>query len=316
MTNGTADPPTPTSSASDPPLGPLPPLDRTAANHSDSDGGQSNTGSRRLVFVLHCRRTRQSPVLIRNTVRLLTRTVLPPRRSLIRYNSSTLPALPSSLLHHQSSKSSESDLSTSTLPISSSTLPIHSSSSHTLFKLPLSQPETGLLLNSTSPTSTNNPPSSSASPGAPPVQRPPMPQTSLALTPPRDTPSCGFNGCPASHPASSPGLVLPLGSGSPVSAPGGELVPVALSQTEGGGLGFSVTTGGQSGQLVVVRRVWDRRQCPSLQLGDAIVKINGADVQSLSLSQVNTMSPTCSQSVLRWFFCMCWLSKNMICLTE
>lgn len=61
---------------------------------------------------------------------------------------------------------------------------------------------------------------------------------------------------------------------------------MALGQSEGGGLGFSVTAGGQGGQLAVVRRVWDRRQCPSLQAGDAIMKINGADVQSLSLSQV------------------------------
>ncbi|XP_028265426.1 membrane-associated guanylate kinase, WW and PDZ domain-containing protein 3-like [Parambassis ranga] len=251
ITNGLTGPPTPTSS--DPPLGPPPPPVRTPPNHSDSDGGLSSAGTR--------------------------------RSSLIRYNSSTLPALSSSsLLQHQSSKSSESDLSTSTLPVSSATLPI----SHNVSKLPLSQPETGLIQNSTSATSTNNTPSSTP-PGGP-VQRPPMPQTSLALTPPRDIPPCGFNGCPASHQVSSPvsrgnpGLVLPLGS--PGTASGGELVPVALGQSEGGGLGFSVTAGGQGGQLAVVRRVWDRRQCPSLQAGDAIVKINGADVQSLSLSQV------------------------------
>ncbi|XP_035512184.1 membrane-associated guanylate kinase, WW and PDZ domain-containing protein 1-like [Morone saxatilis] len=258
MTNGLTGPPTPTSS--DAPLGPPPLPERTAANHSDSDGGVSNAGTR--------------------------------RSSLIRYNSSTLPALSSSsLLHHQSSKSSESDLSTSTLPISSSTLPIASSSSHTLSKLPLSQPETGLLQNSTSPTTANNPTSSSTPSGAP-VQRPLMPQTTLALTPPREVPPCGFNGCPANHQAPSPasrgnpGLVLPLGAGSPASTPGGELVPVALGCSESGGLGFSVTAGGQGGQLAVVRRVWDRRHCPSLQPGDAIVKINGADVQSLSFSQV------------------------------
>ncbi|TMS00991.1 Membrane-associated guanylate kinase, WW and PDZ domain-containing protein 3 [Larimichthys crocea] len=261
MTNGLTGPPTPTSS--EPPLGPpLPPLERTAASHSDCDGGLSSAGTR--------------------------------RSSLIRYNSNTLPALSSSsLLHHQSSKSSESDLSTSTLPISSSTLPITSSSSHALSKLPLSQAETGLLQNSTSPTTANNPtlPSSSTPPGAP-VQRPPMPQTSIPVTPPRDVPPCGFNGCPANHQAPSPtsrgnpGLVLPLGAGSPGSAPGGELVPVPLRRSESGGLGFSVTAGGQGGQLAVVRRVWDRRHCPSLQPGDAIVKINGADVQSLSFSQV------------------------------
>ncbi|KAI3357937.1 hypothetical protein L3Q82_016314, partial [Scortum barcoo] len=257
ITNGLTGPPTPTSY--DPPLGPPPAPERTPVNHSDSDGGLSNAGTR--------------------------------RSSLIRYNSSTLPALSSSLLHHQSSKSSESDLSTSTLPISSSTLPITSSSSHTLSKLPLSQPETGLLQNSTSPTLANNPTSYSTPPGAP-VQHPPMPQTSVALTPPRDVLPCGFNGCPANHQAPSPasrgnpGLVLPFAAGSPVSTPGGELVPVALGRSESGGLGFSVTAGGQGGQLAVVRRVWDRRHCPSLQPGDAIVKINGADVQSLSFSQI------------------------------
>ncbi|KAF7649415.1 hypothetical protein LDENG_00141560 [Lucifuga dentata] len=222
--NGLAGPSTPTSS--DPLLGAPPPPERMTANHSDSDGGQSNAGTR--------------------------------RSSLIRYNS-------------------KSDLSSSTLPIASS---------HTLSKLPLSQPESGL-----SPTAARNAVASTTPPGAP-VQRPPMPQTSLALTPPRDVPPCGFNGCPASHqpPPSTtrtnPGLVLPLRASSPGSAPGGELVPVALGRNEGGGLGFSVTAGGQGGQLAVVRRVWDRRQCPSLQPGDAIIKINGADVQSLTFSQV------------------------------
>ena len=216
---------------------------------------------------------------------LLTCVLSPPlRSSLIRYNSSTLPTLSSSsLLLHQSSKSSESDLSTSTLPIASS---------HLLSKLPLSQPESGLLQNSTSPNSSSNPAPSSTPPCAAPAQRPPMPQTSLALTPPRDVPPCGFNGCPASHQALSPaargnpGLVLSLGAGSPGPGPGRELVPVALGRSESGGLGFSVAAGGQGGQQAVVRRVWDRRQCPSLQAGDAIVKINGADVLSLSFTQV------------------------------
>ena len=64
------------------------------------------------------------------------------------------------------------------------------------------------------------------------------------------------------------------------------MVPVALAQNEGGrGLGFGVTAGGQGGQLTVVKRVWDRRQCSSLQPGDVIVKINGADIQSLSFAQ-------------------------------
>ncbi|XP_029011514.1 membrane-associated guanylate kinase, WW and PDZ domain-containing protein 3 isoform X4 [Betta splendens] len=254
MTNGMTGPSTPTSSASDP-LGPQPPLDRATTNHSDSDGGQSSTESRRY---------------------------------LIRYNSSTLPAFSSSsLLHHQNSKSSESDLSTSTLPISSATLPFNSSSSHTLSKLPVSEPETSLIQNSSSHTSADKPHPSSASPGVPAI-----PQKAPAMTPPRDVPSCGFNGCPANHQAPSlasrgnPGLVLPLGPGLPMSPPDGELVPVALGRNDGGGLGFSMTAGGQGGQLAVVRRVWDQRQCPSLQPGDTIMKINGADVQSLSLSQV------------------------------
>lgn len=64
-----------------------------------------------------------------------------------------------------------------------------------------------------------------------------------------------------------------------------------LGRSESGGLGFSVTAGGPGGQLAVVRRVWDRRHCPSLQPGDAIVKINGADVQSFTFSQVNEFEP-------------------------
>ncbi|XP_030639361.1 membrane-associated guanylate kinase, WW and PDZ domain-containing protein 3 isoform X2 [Chanos chanos] len=174
------------------------------------------------------------------------------RASLIRnYNHNSLPA-PSLL--HQSSKSSESDLSSATLPIS---------------KLPLPQPEVG----------------TAVTPGAPVNQRPLMPQTSLIVSPPTEVPPCGFNGCPANNPPrSAPGnLTSP---GAPGGGGGGELVPVALGKSEGGGMGFSVTAGGQGGQLAVVKRVWDRRQCPSLQPGDAIIKINGADVQSLSFAQV------------------------------
>ncbi|XP_014835584.1 PREDICTED: polycystic kidney disease protein 1-like 3 [Poecilia mexicana] len=247
MTNGLAGPPTPTSSEAS--QVPPPYADRTPPSHSDSDGGQSNTGTR--------------------------------RSSLIRYNSSTLPALSSSsLLLHQSSKSSESDLSTSTLPNVSS-------SSHVLSKLPLTQIDLGLLQDFS--VSSSDPASSSAPPSAP-AQRQQMPQTSFSAPPPRDVPPCGFNGCPANHaltPSSSrgpAGLVLPLGS--PGSAHRGELVPVALGHSESGGLGFSVTAGGQGGQQAVVRRVWDRRQCPSLQAGDVVMKINGADVQSLSFTQV------------------------------
>lgn len=213
----------------------------------------------------------------------------------MRYNSSTLPALSSSsLLQHQSSKSSESDLSTSALPNPSSMLPLASTSSHTLPRLPLSQPETGLLQSSPSPpnpTISSSFDCSSTPPGAP-VQRPLMPQTSMPMTPPIDVPPCGFSGCPANHQPSpsasrgTSGLALPMNVGTAGSGSGGELVPVALGHSESGGLGFSVTAGGQGGQMVVVRRVWDRRQCPLLQPGDAIVKINGADVQSLNFSQV------------------------------
>lgn len=64
---------------------------------------------------------------------------------------------------------------------------------------------------------------------------------------------------------------------------------MAVGRSDSGGLGFSVTAGGQGGQQAVVRRVWDHRQCPLLQAGDAIVKINGADVQSLNFSQVNPL---------------------------
>ncbi|XP_066501026.1 membrane-associated guanylate kinase, WW and PDZ domain-containing protein 3 isoform X2 [Hoplias malabaricus] len=171
------------------------------------------------------------------------------RASLIRtYNNNTLPT-PS--LAHQSSKSSESDLSSGTLP--------------------LPQPEVG---------------PAAAHPGAPSSQRPLMPQTSLAVPPPTEHPPCGFNGCPANNPPRP----APSGLGSPSSSSaagtGGELLPVALGRSEGGGMGFSVTAGGPGGQLALVKRVWDRRQCPSLQPGDAIIKINGADVQSLSFAQV------------------------------
>ncbi|KAG9270708.1 membrane-associated guanylate kinase, WW and PDZ domain-containing protein 1-like isoform X1 [Astyanax mexicanus] len=171
------------------------------------------------------------------------------RASLIRtYNNNTLPA-PS--LAHQSSKSSESDLSTGTLP--------------------LPQPEVG---------------SAAAPPGAPSSQRLLMPQTSLVISPPTELPPCGFNGCPANNPPRPAPGSLGSPSGSSGAGAGGELVPVALGRSEGGGMGFSVTAGGQGGQLALVKRVWDRRQCPSLQPGDAIIKINGADVQSLSFAQV------------------------------
>lgn len=173
------------------------------------------------------------------------------RASLVRsYNNNSLPA-PSH--GHHSSKSSDSDNSS--------------------VALPLPQPEVGQTV---------------PLPGAPGTQRPPMPQTTLAVAPPTELPPCGFNGCPANNPPRPHpgGLGSPGAPGGVGCRGGGELVPVALGRSEGGGMGFSVTAGGQGGQLAVVKRVWDRRQCPSLQPGDAIIKINGADVQSLSFAQV------------------------------
>lgn len=68
---------------------------------------------------------------------------------------------------------------------------------------------------------------------------------------------------------------------------GRELVPIALAKCkQDGSLGFSLMAGGQGGRTAVVKRVLDRQQCNGLQPGDAIVKINGADVQSLSFIQV------------------------------
>lgn len=118
------------------------------------------------------------------------------------------------------------------------------------------------------------------------------PQTSHLRPPPTpDSPHHrsfnGFHGntSPTASPsnASSPGA-MSQGSGFG-GLSGGELVPVVLAQSEGG-LGFSVTAGGPGGRMTIVKRVWDRKQCSSLQPGDAIIKINGADVQSLSFTQV------------------------------
>ncbi|XP_030641043.1 membrane-associated guanylate kinase, WW and PDZ domain-containing protein 1-like [Chanos chanos] len=154
---------------------------------------------------------------------------------------------------------------------------------------------------------------------APPISRLPLPQTQegsmvlstsprrrtysqllrpnpSVLTPPMSAQSdhlhFTFNGVASASSGSpnsstqSPGA-MSGGSGGGIWGGGGELVPVALGQCEsGGGLGFSVTAGGHDGHLTVVKRVWDRRQCSGLQPGDTIVKINGADVQSLSFAQV------------------------------
>ncbi|XP_061666473.1 membrane-associated guanylate kinase, WW and PDZ domain-containing protein 1 [Syngnathoides biaculeatus] len=99
--------------------------------------------------------------------------------------------------------------------------------------------------------------------------------------------SDGFGG--DGGPAAGPGKMSSPGGGL-AGFTGGELVPVALAQSEADrGLGFSLMASGPGGGSTVVRRVWDRKQCNTLQPGDAVVKINGADVQSLSLAQVQTV---------------------------
>lgn len=122
------------------------------------------------------------------------------------------------------------------------------------------------------------------------------PQHSL-LTPPSSAHSDGpyftFNGTASASSGSpnsipSPGAMSAvIGSGVGGMAGSGELVPVALAKCErGSNMGFSVTAGGHGGRQTLVKKVWDHRQCNGLQSGDAIVKINGADVQSLSFAQV------------------------------
>ncbi|TRY60434.1 hypothetical protein DNTS_027255, partial [Danionella cerebrum] len=123
------------------------------------------------------------------------------------------------------------------------------------------------------------------------------PQNAL-LTPPSsihsDGPYFTFNGT-ASASSGSPNSSLPspgplsalMGGGVGGLPGGGELVPVALAKCErGSNMGFSVTAGGHGGRQTLVKKVWDHRPCNGLQAGDAIVKINGADVQSLSFAQV------------------------------
>ncbi|XP_042618566.1 membrane-associated guanylate kinase, WW and PDZ domain-containing protein 1-like isoform X5 [Cyprinus carpio] len=123
------------------------------------------------------------------------------------------------------------------------------------------------------------------------------PQHSL-LTPPSSAHSDGpyftFNGTASASSGSlnssipSPGAMSAVvGSGVGGMAISGELVPVVLAKCErGSNMGFSVTAGGHGGRQTLVKKVWDHRQCIGLQSGDAIVKINGADVQSVSFAQV------------------------------
>ncbi|XP_070696371.1 membrane-associated guanylate kinase, WW and PDZ domain-containing protein 1 [Pempheris klunzingeri] len=190
------------------------------------------------------------------------------RASMIRNHNNNSLSTPPRHLRYGTSKSSESDLSTCTLSGS---------------RLPLPQ----------------SPRRPSSSPGGPHSAHSRLfrPQTSHLRPPPTpDSPHHrnfnGFHGnsSPTASPSSvsSPGA-MSMGSGVG-SFSGGELVPVALAQSERDrGLGFSVTAGGPGGRMTIVKRVWDRKQCNSLQPGDAIVKINGADVQSLSSAQVQTV---------------------------
>ncbi|KAK3566072.1 hypothetical protein QTP86_025244, partial [Hemibagrus guttatus] len=107
------------------------------------------------------------------------------------------------------------------------------------------------------------------------------------LTPPTSVHSDGPYFTFGSANSGSPGSSVPSPGG--MSNGGGrELVPIALAKCgHDGSLGFSLIAGGQGGRAAVVKRVWDRQQCNGLQPGDTIVKINGADVQSLSFIQVH-----------------------------
>ncbi|XP_058873315.1 membrane-associated guanylate kinase, WW and PDZ domain-containing protein 3 isoform X2 [Acipenser ruthenus] len=89
---------------------------------------------------------------------------------------------------------------------------------------------------------------------------------------------CGFHSCPGN---------TNQGSAAQAGVPevGGEYIPVPVGRSEQGA-GFTVGGGGPGGGLAVVKRVLDRRQCPALEPGDAIVKVNGASVQSLSFPQL------------------------------
>ncbi|XP_041859206.1 membrane-associated guanylate kinase, WW and PDZ domain-containing protein 3 isoform X2 [Melanotaenia boesemani] len=187
------------------------------------------------------------------------------RASMIRNHNNNSLSTPPHPFRYGTSKSSESDLSTCTIPGS---------------RLPL-------------PESPRRP---SSSPGGPRSTHSHFFRAHTSHLRPlsnQESPHHrGFNGFHGNtSPTASPSAVTSPGGmsvGSGVGGfSGGELIPVALAQTEGDrGLGFSVTAGGPGGRMTLVERVWDRKQCNSLQPGDAIVKINGADIQSLSFDQI------------------------------
>ncbi|XP_008276372.1 membrane-associated guanylate kinase, WW and PDZ domain-containing protein 2 [Stegastes partitus] len=243
---------------------PLPPYRRSSLSHAASSPPVRPPRSLRSLARLQS----LDPTLASQSDSEVVSAIGSHRASMIRNHNNNSLSTPPHPLRYGTSKSSESDLSTCTLSGS---------------RLPLPQ----------------SPRRPSSSPGGPRNIHSHLfrPQTSHLRPPPTpDSPHHrGFNGfhgntSPTASPSSvsSPGG-MSVGSGVG-SFSGGELVPVALAQAEGDrGLGFSVTAGGPGGRMTVVKRVWDRKQCNSLQPGDAIVKINGADVQSLSFAQVQTV---------------------------
>ncbi|XP_055022126.1 membrane-associated guanylate kinase, WW and PDZ domain-containing protein 1 isoform X2 [Boleophthalmus pectinirostris] len=186
------------------------------------------------------------------------------RASMIRNHNNNSLSTPPPPLRYGTYKSSESDLSTCTLS-----------------RLPM-------------PPSPRRP---SSSPGGPRTSHLLRPSPSHSRRPPTpDSPHYtnvnGYHSMPS--PSASPSSVSSIGGMSLGSdhdnRSRGELVPVVLGQSEGErGLGFSMMAGGLGGRLAIVKRILDRVQCNSLQPGDAIVKINGADVQSLSVAQIQTV---------------------------
>ncbi|XP_072305132.1 membrane-associated guanylate kinase, WW and PDZ domain-containing protein 3 isoform X3 [Eucyclogobius newberryi] len=186
------------------------------------------------------------------------------RASMIRNHNNNSLSTPPPLLRYGTYKSSESDLSTCTLS-----------------RLPM-------------PQSPRRPSSSPGGPRTPHLLRPSPSHTRRPPTPdsPYYTNVNGYHGMPS--PSASPSSVSSAGAMSLGSDQDnrsrGELVPVVLGQSAAErGLGFSMMAGGLGGRLAIVKRILDRVQCNSLQPGDAIVKINGADVQSLSVAQIQTI---------------------------